>query len=505
MAIRAAFLVGAALLFGSCLLAAEPTQRDLLEAVERKLKAAHEQAGPAVGCVVVSRSDRYPKPPEPPAHAGVLGDFDPAEFLKAHPGQQVLARRLDLRDPANIPDHGYAGGAVIDPSGLVLVNYHSIDGATKIFVHLPGGQGSYADIHAADGRSDLAVLKLLTPPAGMKAVTLGEAQVQNRSRGRQANVTPGKLVILIANSYTATFVPDRPSAALGSISNIRRQPSPRETPPDYSRSVYNFSHMLEYEAKLNLATSGAAVLNLDGEMIGITTITAGIGNSEGGVGYALPFNHNLLRIIEVLRRGEEVEYGFLGVAIDSQSPGIVLDRITGRSPASEAKLAPEDRIVAIDGYRSETYGDLLQYLALSLAGTKVELEVKRAGQSREVEVTLAKFKNDAPYLASVRPEPVFGLRVDYSSMLAQSLNEFGRRSAGVPHGVTVRDLELGSPAAAAFKALGENNRWIITHVNGEATRTPPEFYKATRGQKSVRLTVIDAAEPTAKPRQVTLP
>ncbi len=491
--------------------AAEPTQRELLEAVERQLKAVHEKAGPAMACVVVSRSEKYPRPVEPPAHKGVLGSFDPAEYLKNNPGQTDLARRLDLRDPASIPDHGYAGGVVIDPAGLVLVNYHSIDGATKIFVHLPGGQGSYADIHAADSRSDLAVLRLLAPPEGLKAITLSEAQLQNRIGGDQTNVGPGKLVILMANSYTATFVPDRPSSALGSISNIRRRTpartrslAPSEVP---HRSVYNYSPILEYEARLKLATSGAAVLNLDGEMIGITTITAGVGNGEGGGGHALPFARNLRRIIEVLRRGEEVQYGFLGVVLnnDDRTPGIILDRITVRSPAAEANLVPGDRITAIDGFVSKTYEDLLFHLGSAVAGTKVHLVVERAGRSREVDVTLAKVRNDSPYIASVRPEAVFGLRVDYTSVLAQSLNDFGRRSMGIPHGVTVRELEPDSPAAAKFKTLGDNGRWVITDVNGKAVRTPPEFHKAARGQKSVRLTVLDAADPGAKPVDVTLP
>ena len=92
----------------------EPTRRDLLEAVELKLKAVHEAAGPAVVCVVVSRNDQYPKPAKPPEHAGQLGGFDKVEFLKAGPGREALARRFDLADPAAIPDHGCAGGVVIE-------------------------------------------------------------------------------------------------------------------------------------------------------------------------------------------------------------------------------------------------------------------------------------------------------------------------------------------------------------------------------------------------------
>jgi S1-C subfamily serine protease len=165
---------------------------------------------------------------------------------------------------------------------------------------------------------------------------------------------------------------------------------------------------------------------------------------------------------------------------------------------------PGDRVVAIDGHKSDSYQDLVFYLGSALAGTKVRLDVQRAGRPLEFEVTLAKYRNDTPSIASVRPEPVFGVRVDYGSVLVQS-PDIGRRSSSMPYGVVVRGLEPDSPAAARFKSLGENNRWVITHVNGAATRTPPEFYKAARGKESIKLTVVDADADGTRPVEMTLP
>ncbi|HYH63811.1 MAG TPA: hypothetical protein VD866_03840, partial [Urbifossiella sp.] len=62
-----------------------------------------------------------------------------------------------------------------------------------------------------------------------------------------------------------------------------------------------------------------------------------------------------------------------------------------------------------------------------------------------------------------------------------------------------------SPAAAKFKALGENGRWVVTHVNGTSVSTPAAFYAAARDQATVRLTVLDTADRAAQPRTVTLP
>src|SRR5262249_3424919 len=147
-----------------------------LAVIEKQLTAANVKTAPCVACVVVSRSDRYPKM-NAPEQPGKLGGFDKEAFLKANPNQKRLAVSLDLADPHSIPDHGFACGVVID-AGLTLTPYHVVEGATKIYVHLPERGGSYADIHAADSRSDLAVLKLITPPPGMLPIQFGTVRLR---------------------------------------------------------------------------------------------------------------------------------------------------------------------------------------------------------------------------------------------------------------------------------------------------------------------------------------
>ena len=114
--------------------AQEPNEKDLVQAVEQKLKSVADKAGPSVACVVVSRSDKYPRPAAQ-EHPGQLGGFNRADAASAD-----LAKKLDLSDWNNVPDHGSAGGVVIDAGGLVLTTYFAVEGATKIYVHLPGGR-----------------------------------------------------------------------------------------------------------------------------------------------------------------------------------------------------------------------------------------------------------------------------------------------------------------------------------------------------------------------------
>ena len=177
--------------------AQEPKHRELLEAFQKQLATVAVEAGPSVACVVVSRSEHYP--PITSDTPGRLGSFDPQAFLKtdSSPERIKLARALDLANSRSIPDHGFAGGIVIDSAGLILTPYHVVAGATKIHVFLPGGVGSYADIHAADARSDLAVLKLLKPPEKLKAIALADVRIPTQA-GDRATVATGKLVVLMA-------------------------------------------------------------------------------------------------------------------------------------------------------------------------------------------------------------------------------------------------------------------------------------------------------------------
>lgn len=487
--------------------AQEPKKRDILEAFEQRLKTAYSAAAPSIACVVVSRSEHYPRPPGDTP--GQLGGFDPKEFLKAGatPERIRLAKALDLSDQESIPDHGYAGGVVIDSAGLVLTPYHVVEGATKVYVFLPGRVGSYADIHAADARCDLAVLKLITPPPDLKAIKFADVRLTPQTDTSATGA--GKLVMLLANPYSSGFALDKPSGAWGSVTNVRyRVTTPNDTVTK-NDSIYKFGILLEHDVKLNAGVTGGVLVNLDGEMVGLTVSkVVTYDNRTLDPGYAIPADANFRRALDVLRRGEEIEYGFLGVTM-ARAPGVVIGAVTPRGPADLALIAPGDTITHINGQRTDNYEDLLLHVGFALAGGKVKLTVlSRNGRQREVEVTLAKWRHTQPYIASVRPQPVFGLLVDYSSILAQQLtnNLEVERNGGVPSGVCVREVIPNSEAANRFKTLGDNpTRWLITHVNGLSVATPAEFYKATQGQKTIKLTLIDPTEANRREREIVLP
>jgi serine protease Do len=505
-------IVGASLLAvlacAGAAIAADPTEADFLAAVEKKLKAANAKTGPSVACVVVSKSNHYPKAGDGD-RPGKLGGFDKDEFLKLNPTQKQLAVSLDLADPLNIVDHGYACGVVIDTGGLILTPYHVVEDATKIYVHLPGRGGSYADIHAADARHDLAVLKLLSPPAGLVPITFGAVRLREQN-GKPPTVAKGNLTILMANKYVPNLPMDTASAAIGSVQGFHAPVNEEKGTGGIQDSYYNYGWLIKHDAKLNTGIDGAPLLNLDGEMIGLTTSTPSL-TGERGPSYAFPTGELFRNVVDVLRRGEEVEYGYLGVSSPQRYPlppqksyGIIFPRVMPRGPASRAGIDERDVLTHVNGVPVTTYEELLEQITPARAGTKVKLTLLRDKREWQADVTLGKYANKQPFIASVRPEPVFGLRVDYSSVLVLALIDNDQiRANGAATGVCVRELVPNSPAA---KKLGDRHtRLLITRVNGTEVSTPAEFYKAARGQQSIKLTVQDPTEVRPRDQEVTLP
>jgi serine protease Do len=194
-------------------------------ALQKVMQKVIEDVEPSVACILVSRSDAYqrygllPSSPSP----GKLGGFNPAALSGAE--HKELRKNLDLSRPEHVPE-SFGSGVVVDPAGLILTNYHVVRDAAKVYVRLPGDKGSYADIHAADPRSDLAVLRLLTPNLNLKVIPFGAAGKCRR----------GQFVLSIANPYAAGFRDGKPSASWGIISNIRRR-APGEPREEDRKSV----------------------------------------------------------------------------------------------------------------------------------------------------------------------------------------------------------------------------------------------------------------------------
>jgi S1-C subfamily serine protease len=482
----------------------QPAALRTAQALERVMQEVIARVEPSVACILVSRSEAYQRlglalVTDSP---GRLGSFD-AEAAErgllarglSETDRRELVRRLDLADATHVPE-AYGSGIVLDEHGLILTNYHVVQGATKLFVRLPGGKSSYADIYAADPRSDLAVLKLLDRKLVLRAIPLGDG----------GEVKRGQFVLTIANPFAAGFRDGQPSASWGILSNIRRRPAGNLQAESELRTLHQYGNLLQTDARLNLGCSGGALVNLKGEMIGLTTALAAIQGGETPGGFALPLDQGMHRIVASLKRGEEVEYGFLGVRFEPRqagSKGVPLSYVYPGSPADLAGLHPKDLILGVNGTTVHDTDDLLLALGVQLAGAAVRLDVLHpAPRKREqVEVQLAKYYVPGKKIASeLGARPFFrGLRVDYTSLLAQQ--PWQGLLPRIPAGVLITDVQSNSAAANAFLKTGD----IVTHVQGRVVNTPALFYETTRRVLGpVELTLAGSAPGQAAPK-VTLP
>ena len=319
-------------------------------------------------------------------------------------------------------------------------------------------------------------------------------------------------MISLAHPFAAGLNDGQASASWGILSNVgRRSALPAGAEDIRPGYLYQYSSLLQTDARLNVGCSGGGLFNLDGELIGLTSSTAGIAGSESAGGFAIPMDGIYRGIVDVLRRGEEVEYGFLGVqpgpmSIDPRNPGLLVSNVTPGSPAALAGLALNDQIQAANGRPIQDDSDLFLLVGGALAGREISLTVSSRGQPREVRATLAKFQHPHPHIARNAAPTYAGLRVDYSSLMAQQLIGPGARMGLNLAGVIVRDLEPNSRAEAAFRdlAIGQG-RWLITKVNGTPVSNPPEFHAAAKKAQVWKLTVVNAMDYTAAERTVTLP
>lgn len=440
-----------------------------------------------------------------------------------------------LGDLSGLPPQGFVpnefGSGVLITDGktgrepLVLTNYHVVRGGpvadkpapsngSDILIWFHDRRRARAAIIAADPRSDLAVLGLKLEGTAIRATDLTPFRLRTVS-----NLKKGQLVLTLGNPY-AQSRDGSASAGWGIISNIARRPDRRPLPETDPRAlkqetIHHFGTLLQIDARLNLGSSGGAVLNLDGELIGITTSLAALDGYEKSVGYAIPFDRPTGRIIESLIEGYEAEYGFLGIGpatatakilqdvgadVDQPTAAFVAKMVTN-SPADDAGLSRGDVILSVNEARVYDQYDLMREVALLGPAATARLRVWRARERRErtIPVKLGKWPvvDDEGIIATQTRIPAWrGLMVDYPTARAKhlpyDLDRYHRA-------VLVVEVAPDSPAARRQGAIKSGQ--YITHVDDEPVTTPAEFHNVvSRLTGSATLQLADGNRVVISPR-----
>jgi len=383
------------------------------------------------------------------------------------------------KDEFEMPETRSAGsGVIIGADGLILTNYHVIEKATAIRVRLADGRPFDAALVKADSRSDLAVITI--PVTGLTVArfnTSGKVQV-------------GQWVVALGNPFG--FGRDgRATLTHGVVSAVRRN-----LPVLGRLDDRYYGHLIQTDAPINPGNSGGALLNIRGEVIGINTAIYSTSRGSQGVGFAIPIDGKTMAIIGKLRRGEEVEYGYLGVEIrvvkeeDARRLGVpprrgaLVHRVMPETPAARAGLRKDDVIVAFNGQSVANEDELIREVGATPIGSKVTLTVVRERKRVPVEVTLA--KRDVTRLARTQPvrppretRPADPARHAWRGVTVQRLTKDLAERLGLPgtDGVLVAVCRKDSPAYKAGIRAG----FVIDQIGDKPVKSVADFRRVTAG------------------------
>jgi putative serine protease PepD len=255
-------------------------------------------------------------------------------------------------------------GFVYDDKGDIVTNDHVVNGASSISVKLNNGQTYKATVVGADITTDIAVIHI--DASGLTPLTLADS----------SNVQVGDAVVAIGNPFGLDD-----TVTSGIVSALNRQ----ITAPDNTTPI---AGAIQTDAAINHGNSGGPLLNMNGEVIGITSQIQSDGGGNEGVGFAIP--SNLVRtIVNELISSGSAQHAQLGVVPSTTSTnGVKVTSVEAGSGAKKAGLQVGDVITELDGTAITSADQLRAIIAVRKPGETVTLTIRRNGDTKTVKATL---------------------------------------------------------------------------------------------------------------------
>jgi putative serine protease PepD len=256
-------------------------------------------------------------------------------------------------------------GFVYDSAGHVVTNQHVVDGASAVSVRFWNGATYKATVVGTDPSTDLAVLKVDAPSSVLHPITLADS----------SKVQVGQTVVAIGSPFGL-----EETVTAGIVSALHRE----MTAPNN----FTIPDSIQTDAAINHGNSGGPLLDLNGNVIGITSQIESDSGGSDGVGFAIPSN-TVKSIVSQLISSGNVQHAYLGVSIATGSGGVRVGEVRSRTPAAKAGLQVGDVITAVDGHKVTAADALSNAIDAKQPGDTVQLTYTRNGQSKTVSVTLA--------------------------------------------------------------------------------------------------------------------
>lgn len=365
---------------------------------------------------------------------------------------------------------GLGSGVIVRRDGsthYVLTNAHVIGDADEITVTLDDGEEFSAELVGQDTRKDLALISFPS-----------DDDLPVAALGNSDQLQVGDWVLAIGSPFGF-----QSTVTAGIVSAVDRRGGP----------AGNISDFIQTDAAINRGNSGGALINLDGQVVGINTwITSQTGGSVG-LGFSIPIN-NVVRSIDDFIETGAVRYGWLGVSIRSVNDEIAasmrLDTRRGAlvhhvfldSPADEGGLLPGDFVTVINGVDVDDSDELVLEVGELPVGEDAVFEIVRYGEEMTIEVRIGERESEAQ-IANLNSRLFPGFTV---FPLTDDLRTEGELPRGT-EGVVVSSVENRTPGAAAGVRVGD----VITGIAGSPVRDMADFYRGiNEGDATVDLEVL---------------
>jgi serine protease Do len=351
--------------------------------------------------------------------------------------------------PDSFPRSGLGSGVVIAP-GTVLTNFHVVSDADQLKVGTADKHELEAEVVGKDPKSDLAVLKVKGDTSKLKPLALGSS----------SRLRLGDVVLAIGNPFGLGQ-----TVTMGIVSAKGRA----------NVGIVDYEDFIQTDAAINPGNSGGALVDMEGNLVGINTAILSRTGGNVGIGFAIPTDMAKPIVDSLVKQGKVVR-GWLGVSIQDvdqdlasllklpQVAGVVVSDVQRDGPAQKAGLQRQDVILTLDGKPVENTGQFRNAIAALGSGKSVKLGLLREGKQRDLAVALKETPSDLRRLAWSEDSGASSL--DGLTLETLTPNLRARFDIGdeVKSGVVVTEIQAGSAASKTGLRLGD----VVLEVNRES-------------------------------------
>ena len=285
-------------------------------------------------------------------------------------------------------------GVIIDPkAGIIITNDHVVRNATLVTVTLNDGRRLKAKIIGGDSETDIAVLKI--EANNLKSLAIGDSD----------KIEVGDFVVAIGNPFGINSFGNSQSATFGIISAMKRS----------DLNIEGIENFIQTDAAINPGNSGGALVNANGELIGINTAIISLYGGSVGIGFAIPINMAKDVAQQIIKFGS-VHRGLMGVFVQPLTPelaqamghpesfqGALIAQVNAGSPAETAGLKAGDVIMQINDTKITQAAQVKTTISLLRVGSDAKITINRDGKTIDINAIVSDVKLNEQKLQSQNP------------------------------------------------------------------------------------------------------